>query len=351
MRLLIITQRVDPHDAQLGFFCSWLRHLASVVEQVQVITLDRRPGSLPPNVTIYSLGKEQCVNRWQRWRQFHRLAARLVQRAEADAVFAHMCPEYVMAAAPYAWRQRVPIVWWYTHRQRTWRVQLAHRIAARVVTATEDSFPLASPKVAAIGHGIDGNLFQPSGHGDGLPADGARVILAAGRPSAVKRWDLLMRAMALLVRQRGRRDVRLVIAGCSRQDLSVLIRRSRLEPYVQCLGAVPHDEMARTYQRAHLFVNTSPPGLFDKVVLEAMACGVAPVVCNPAFASCLGSDGAGLIAPAPEPEALARTITGALDRADRDASLGGRLREAVIRQHGVDHLIPRLVETLRAGGP
>jgi len=347
MRLLVITQTVDPHDSNLGFFCAWLRHLAAAMDELHVITRDLREASLPPNVHCYSLGKEQGRPRWQRLRRFHQLAAQLIVDDRPDAIFAHMCPEYVVAAAPYARRHGAPVVWWYTHRQMTWQVRLAERLATRIVTAVADSFPLTSAKVTVVGHGIDTEAFQPTRNGTSLPTDGPMMLLAAGRPSAVKRWDLLLQALAMLVHQQGRRDMRLAIAGCRREDLSLLIRRTRLEPYVHCLGAVPHDQMPARYQQADLVVNASPPGLFDKVVLEGLACGVPVVACNRAYAPLLGHEADHFLCPSSDPQALAAVMARALDYLDRHPRDVEQWRAAVVRHHSIGRLAERFATVLR----
>ena len=44
---------------------------------------------------------------------------------------------------------------WFTHWKETRTLRLAERVSNRVVTVDRRSFPIDSPKVEAIGHGID----------------------------------------------------------------------------------------------------------------------------------------------------------------------------------------------------
>ena len=57
---------------------------------------------------------------------------------------------------------------------------------------------------------------------------------------------------------------------------------------VRFVEGLPHAEIVPTYQRATLFATASVTGSLDKVVLEAAACGLPPIVCNPAFRDLYG---------------------------------------------------------------
>ena len=62
-----------------------------------------------------------------------------------------------------------------------------------------------------------------------------------------------------------------------------MVREKKLENSIEFLGGVPYQEIRRFYQESDLLVNLSPTGGMDKVVLEAMACGIPVLVCNRAF--------------------------------------------------------------------
>ena len=59
MRLLILTQKVDINDNNLGFFHRWIEEFARHCESVIVVCLQKGEYHLPPNVKILSLGKEK----------------------------------------------------------------------------------------------------------------------------------------------------------------------------------------------------------------------------------------------------------------------------------------------------
>ena len=62
MKLLIITQKVDMNDDNLGSFHEWLKKLA---EKADIFVIGNYVGKydLPENVKVFSLGKEIGVGR------------------------------------------------------------------------------------------------------------------------------------------------------------------------------------------------------------------------------------------------------------------------------------------------
>ena len=117
MRLLIVTQAVDTEDSALGFFHRWIQEFATHCESVHVICLKEGAHDLPANVSIHTLGKEGGRSRVKYVTRFYRYVFGL--RAEYDAVFVHMNPEYVILGGAY-WRLTgKKIALWYVHRAKT----------------------------------------------------------------------------------------------------------------------------------------------------------------------------------------------------------------------------------------
>ncbi|MDP3934628.1 MAG: hypothetical protein Q8Q46_00155, partial [Candidatus Giovannonibacteria bacterium] len=56
--ILILTQKVDKNDDNLGFFHEWLKKFAEKTDKVFVIANFVDEHSLPVNVQVFSLGKE-----------------------------------------------------------------------------------------------------------------------------------------------------------------------------------------------------------------------------------------------------------------------------------------------------
>ena len=133
----MLTQVIDPGSDVLGFVPGWIRALGRRVERLYVLAGRVVPCDLGPNVEVMSLGKEEGKGRLTRLARFFLGIKHAVSRRGADVIFAHMNPEYVIAAAPVS---RAPVVLWYTHTAVTKKLKLAVRLARLVVTATGESF-------------------------------------------------------------------------------------------------------------------------------------------------------------------------------------------------------------------
>lgn len=375
MRILLITQEIDENSALLGVTLTWIQHLAPKVEHVAVLALSVGEVSLPDNVSLYSMGKERSANKLFLLRNFYGHLWRLLRRREVDLIFVHMVPRYAILAAPLARLYGIPVVLWNAHGTVSRYLRLAHRLVAAVVTASPESFRIASPKRIVTGHGIDTDFFTAAGRdsadsGDerrlqtyatgaattgGAPPEAAHgpVLLTVGRLSRSKDYGAIIAALAKLRSQSPGQVASLRIIGTPFFDddhaylaeLKDLVRELGLKDHVTFVGKVPNRLMVEEYRRCAVLVNSSHTGSIDKVVLEAMACEKPALTCNESFAPML-ADRADLLMFAPgNVDELAGRIAQvlALDAARR-RELGRALRQLVVDEHSVAGLTDRFVE-------
>ena len=268
MKLLICTQAVDQNDPVLSFFVRWIEEFSRHCEHVTVICLREGTHALPKNVTVYSAGKEKNVPRLMRWYRILRYVVKL--RAQYQAVFVHMNPEYLVLAG-WLWR-----LWgkktalWYVHRSVNLKLRIAVLFSQKVFTASPESFRLKSRKVEVVGHGIDTDFFTPGGTVRGS------TLLSVGRLSKTKRHDLAIRAAAL-----AGKNLRVAGEGPERHNLEKLARE--LGVHVEFLGGLTQIQLRNEYRAAALFIHTSETGSLDKVILEALACGLPITTRDPAL--------------------------------------------------------------------
>lgn len=316
-RLLIVTQVVDKGHPILGFFHRWIEEFARHCELVTVICLQEGQHTLPGNVRVLSLGKEQGVSKGTYVVRFFRYIWKL--RHEYDVVFVHMNPEYLVAAG-WLWRLlRKRVALWYTHGTVNAKLRIAAFFAHRVFTASRESFRLPSKKVCVTGHGIDTDLFTP----DPNVRRGSH-FLSVGRLMPSKRHDLVIRAAyAAGV------PLRIVGDGPERERLETFAKK--LGATVVFAGALPQEALVHEYQTARAFVHTSETGSLDKVVLEALACGCPVITTSAAY------EGFPVRYAAALPEAIAKAA--ALHEETDRAS-------AIIEKHSLAALIPRILQEL-----
>jgi glycosyltransferase involved in cell wall biosynthesis len=344
MRVLMIVQLVDEQDWLRGFIVAWIRSLAARVDHLHVLTLEERRASLPDNVSVYSMGKEHGHNRLRELAAFHQTLSRIVP--EVDVIFSHMTPRYTWLAAPYAALFRKPQILWFVHRQVSWELRLAHRAAARIATASPESFSLPSSKVTLLGHGIDLAHFYPASEPAPRPS-----VLSVGRLSPIKNHEILIQAIAHL-RDQGCRELQVAIAGGETPEnpgyakhLRDIVRSLRLENQVRLLGAVPYRDIPTLYREAALTVNLCPTGGMDKAALESMACGVPALVHNETFLPLLESYESVLWCQHLDPQRVAAQLQGLLSQSPRwRAEVGSQLRQRIKAGYSLDVLTERLVD-------
>ncbi len=333
-----MTQVVDRGDAVLGFVPAWIEGMASRCEALDVIAIETGDaGGFPGNVSVRSLGRE--LGRGWGARLATYLAA--LRASRADCVLVHMVPRFVLPAA-FLVPARPPIVLWYTHAGINLALRVGHSLCRKVLTASPESFPLASGKVVVTGHGIDtGRFAQQDGFEPGR-------LVTVGRATPSKDLETLLRAVACLVADG--RSVRFEILGgglkpaddAYLEEMKGLSTDLRLDDVVEFCGVVPHAELPDRIRGADVFVSASRTGSLDKAVLEAMAAGIPAVTVNPSFRSMLEPHR--LWSETGGPDDLAAAAARVLDMGPEERGrLGSTLRGLVVEQHGQGALLERIV--------
>ena len=349
MRWLMITQKLAPDDDFLGFMMRWVEKLAARLDHLDVICQEQRTTDLPPNVRAFSLGKERGAGRAAQALALTRYLRALVP--QADGVFCHMIARYVLFAAPWARLHRKPLVLWYVHMQVSAELRLATALASHVLTAAPGSFPLSTPKLRVMGHGIDAADF-PIPQPEASPPE----IVMLGRLARIKRQDWLLRAASMVAATPGAGPFRVrLIGGAVEHEPDVPARLRALAesldppPPVEFVGPLPHREALAALARCALAVNLTPPGAFDKSALEPMFAGKPTIVTTPDFLPLLGDHADRLYLPDDASDAaLAERLAALLALTpDERAAIGAELRERAQAAHSLDGLMDRIVALMR----
>jgi glycosyltransferase involved in cell wall biosynthesis len=335
MRLLLFNLACDTDDPILGFTVRWICAMARRVDHIDVITMRAGRVEVPDNVRVYSAGKEKGYSEPRRAVEFFRHLLRILREDRIDVCFSHMIPIFTILAAPLLKLKGIPIVTWYAHLSLTWTLKLAHHLSNLMVTSVATAYPYKHDKLIIVGQGIDTALFSPDGHG--LP-DAPPMILCAGRLSPVKDHPTLLKAASLL-RQRGGKPFRIVILGgpAGPQDepyvrsLHQQVKKLELTDSISFELPVSMASLTSWYRRCTVYVNMTPTGSGDKVVLEAMACGKVCVVANEGFKETLGEYTSRLLYCYGSSEGLAERLEWILSLPNgKQAYIGSYLREGCI---------------------
>jgi glycosyltransferase involved in cell wall biosynthesis len=350
MRVLMLTPTIDLADRlNTGFAHDWVKALSRQVENVDVLCRVAGAMDLPSNVTVAGLDSSLSTSRLKLLLAFHRAISRRIRNV--DVVFAHFIPPYAIAAVPSARLHGIPLVHWNANKIVHMQMRLAHLLVNRIVTSTPDSYPFSGPKVTVVGQGVDFELFAPPKD----PPDGGRVVITVGRLTPSKNLELQIEAASLLLKKPGFEDVTFRAVGDEPwwthgyyDELEAYIAKRGLAERFQLLGGKPFAEIAASYQGSTLMLSTSKSGSLDKVVLEAMGCGLPVLATGHVFEPLLGEDRDLLLVKDDDPHELAERLAKVLsmDPVERHA-LGLRLRQHAMENHSLDRLMTNLVAVFR----
>lgn len=337
MKLLIVTQRVDRQDPVLGFFHRWIEEFAKHCEHVVVIGQMVGEYSLPSNVEVISLKKEEGHSVPFQIVRFWVLQWRL--RKQYDTVLVHMTPIWIVLGSALWMCLQKKMYLWYEVKRGKWPLFVALRFVRSVFSATEQGLPYPSRKQNVVGHGIDTAQFAPD-----LSKKESGLVVSVGRITPVKHYNLVLKTFATLPN-----TSRLVIAGgtyipsdeAELQRLQQLISELGIADRVT-IGAMQHEEVQQLLKQAEIFLHACSGGL-DKVVLEAMASGCLVLSTSEAATQVLPEE-----CCADSHSFSEKAAALLLRSSEHQQDLTQRLRSLVQKDHSLDSLIERMCTMMRS---
>ncbi len=279
MKLLIVTQKVNDTDRNLGFFIQWIKKFAEHAE-VTVIANEVGPHNLPTEVQVFSLGKEKGASRFARFVRYQELLFRLLP--DVDGVFFHMCPEYVLGAHFFPLLAGKKSILWYVHKEVSLRLRFASWFVTRIFTASASSCRLKSKKVEVVGHGISTELFSSS-----PKSSNALNLVTVGRITPAKDLETLILAFKDLKRMMPRATLTVVGEPITPTDQSYAGTLQKLSSDVQ-FTSLPYGAVFAGGHPFTVFVHASKTGSIDKAVLEALSAGLPVFSSSEAFSDIPG---------------------------------------------------------------
>ena len=213
-----------------------------------------------------------------------------------------------------------------------WKVlrRWTYPLAARLVVQHRDSLACFSAAVRRKGRVVPNPVVPPSA-GTAAPARNANVVLAMGRLTAQKGFDMLLKAFAAAAA--GFPEWSLVIRGEGDHRGALEALRDELglhgRAFFPGLTPEPFEEM----RQADLFILSSRFEGFPNVLCEALACGLPVVAFDcPHGPGELVRDGVdGMLVPPGDVQALAAALRGLMRDAPARRRLAARAPEVVER--------------------
>lgn len=155
-------------------------------------------------------------------------------------------------------------------RKFIYRFSNAHVAQTSEVKEWADEFLPSSVKSVVISNPLPEKYSNPE-----LPKDRGNIVIAVGRLSFEKGFDLLIKAYAAIAKKNKNWCLEIVGDGPEKSNLEELIKSLGMADYIKLKG-LSHD-ISQDYKRAKIFVLSSLVEGFPNVLLEAMAHGLAPI--------------------------------------------------------------------------
>ena len=148
-------------------------------------------------------------------------------------------------------------------------------VSKKVLDCIKEKFDISS-KEYVIYNGVDTKKFTPIEH-----ENKSLELISIGNLIPLKGHKYTILAIKKLL-EAGYRDVRLRIFGRGEEEeeLKQLVNELNLKKYIQFMGYVPYEQVAKALQMSDIFILPSYYEALGCVYLEAMACGVPAVGCR-----------------------------------------------------------------------
>lgn len=234
--------------------------------------------------------------------------------------------------------------WW--HRVAYWlATALVFSLARKVITVSQEAaqslrvlFPWCQPKIAYHYNPIDYEQIDKVIALDNMSYQ-VKTLLAVGRLTSQKGFDVLLQAMALVVEKLPHTQLLILGEGEQRSQLTQLIQVLMLDKHVSLAGFhSPYYAMAHT----PIFVMSSRYEGLPTVMLEAMYCGAAIIStkCPSGPTEILADGKYGVLVDVDNPQQLAQAIIELLNEPEYLAHL-----KIVAKQRANDFALEKICQT------
>ena len=284
-KLLIFNISTDAKNTSLGFAISWINKFSEHYLEVDVVTLHKGDlTGLNKNIRIYSEDFSSS-SRLVKFIKIRKIIKNLIKKNDYKFCLSHMSASLLLVSSTIIRFKNVKTLFWYTHKGPTTIFKkivlyIANTISDKIITASENSYPIKSKKVTTIGHAINYELF----YRNKINIEQNNFLIFS-RISKSKNIESSIQGF--LNSTYGKSNKITIIGGPLTNDDEVY-QNSLIEKYmaysnVQFLGPVPHAELNKHIDRAGFHINNTPIGFYDKSVLETMASGLINFYSNPDY--------------------------------------------------------------------
>jgi len=205
-------------------------------------------------------------------------------------------------------------------------------------------------KVQLIPFGVDTTTFNPDADGSAIRNDlhleKTDIVTISTRPFYNNNHyniECLIRAIPLIVRSY--EDAKFIIKGTGPLEdyLKRLAKRLNVSKNIRFVGLVPYDKVPQCLSAADIYVSTCFVDSTSVSLLEAMACGLPPVVTDiPGNREWIEEGENGLLFPPKNPTALAERITQLIENPSLGKRFGERCLQIIKRRATWENCVSKM---------
>ena len=289
-------------------------------------------------------------------------AMRVLRRVNPDLVHLHVQHYYslanILSKLPFvltSWGLEVE-----TLPQAHFRQKSLARIAAMkasVITVDANCLKerwvemgIPGSKITVIPFGVDTDIFNPNVDGSAirkkLRIRETDVVIISTRPFYNNNhYDIecLIRAIPLIVRSHG--NAKFIIKGTGPLEsyLKRLVKKLDLSKHVHFVGLVPHNKVSPHLAAADIYVSTCFVDSTSVSLLEAMACGLPPVVTDiPGNREWIKDGEDGFLFPPKNPTVLAERVIQLIENPSLRKRFGERCFKIVKRRATWENCVSKM---------
>lgn len=198
-------------------------------------------------------------------------------------------------------------------------------------------------KIVTMHHGIDADLFSPSG---ALPEKGPLSILFYTSVARRKGIFDLLKAFEIVAREMPEATLSIIGRGDHWEEVNALIATLPCRDRIHTKGHVPRDSSVEFFRQHAIYVLPSHGEPLGTTAIEGMACGKPLVVTDTGgLPYLLPPDGSGgFIVPQENPEAMAEALLKLLRSPEMQQRMGAANRSYVEKHYAWTKVVDRLEE-------
>lgn len=285
MKICFLSNARNPH------IVAWMNYFSSNGYEVHIIS--DIPNSIL-NVKVHFIKEPNHIKIpvlftiYQIWYKVHQIR-RILKYIQPDILHAHWATNYGFLAAlsgfyPYVLTAhgsdilidpKKSLISKCFVKYALRKADLINSVADHITEKIQE-FKVRNNKIVTFQYGIDTNVFNSTGFD--INKENNIKIISVRDLEWRYNVDLLIKAVPTILLESPKVEFIILGDGPQKNDLIDLTKQLSIEKYVKFLGLVANSEMSEYYKKSTIYISTSLTDGSSIALVEAIACGLFPIV-------------------------------------------------------------------------